>query len=154
MTLLLRPIQSIDIVPLAQLMAANSLWQRYNVTEASAAQRLQNGLDQQATIIVAEVEGEPVGFIWLAERGAFNRSGYIMLIGVRADRQGQGVGRALLLAAESALFTQVADLFLLVSDFNQAAQAFYQRLGYRQVGSIPDYVVPGITELIFHKHRT
>lgn len=153
MTLLLRPIQSIDIVPLAQLMAANSLWQRYNVTEASAAQRLQNGLDQQATIIVAEVEGEPVGFIWLAERGAFNRSGYIMLIGVRADRQGQGVGRALLLAAESALFTQVADLFLLVSDFNQAAQAFYQRLGYRQVGAIPDYVVPGITELIFHKRR-
>ena len=153
MTLLLRPIQSIDIVPLAQLMAANSLWQRYNVTEASAAQRLQNGIDQQATIIVGEVDGEPVGFIWLAERGAFNRSGYIMLIGVRADRQGQGVGRALLLAAESALFTQVADLFLLVSDFNQAAQAFYQRLGYRQVGAIPDYVVPGITELIFHKRR-
>lgn len=153
MTLLLRPIQSTDIVPLAQLMAANSLWQRYNVTEASATQRLQNGLEQQAAITVAEVNGEPVGFIWTVDKGAFQRSGYIMLIGVRSDRQGQGVGRVLMLAAETALFAQVADLFLLVSDFNQAAQAFYQRLGYRQVGAIPDYVVAGITELIFHKRR-
>ncbi len=151
--MLLRPIQSTDIGPLAQLMAASPLWQRYNVTVASATQRLRNGLDQQATIIVAEVNGEPAGFIWTVEKGAFNRSGYIMLIGVQAEMQGQGVGRALMLAAETALFAQVADLFLLVSDFNRTAQAFYQRLGYRQVGAIPDYVVPGITELIFHKRR-
>jgi ribosomal protein S18 acetylase RimI-like enzyme len=88
------------------------------------------------------------------EKGAFNRSGYIMLIGVRTEMQGHGVGRALMLAAESALFAQVADVFLLVSDFNSAAQAFYQRLGYEQVGAIPDYVMPGITELIFHKRRS
>ena len=37
-------------------------------------------------------------------------------------------------AAETALFAQVADVFLLVSDFNHAAQNFYRRLGYEQVG--------------------
>jgi ribosomal protein S18 acetylase RimI-like enzyme len=42
-------------------------------------------------------------------------------------------------------------VFLLTSDFNEDAQAFYRRLGYQQVGAIPDYVVPGITELIFYK---
>ena len=36
-------------------MAASPLWQRYNVTETSAAQRLRSGLDQQASIIVAEM---------------------------------------------------------------------------------------------------
>ena len=153
MTLRLRPIQSTDIIPLAELMAASPLWQRYNVTVDSATHRLRHGLDQQATIIVAEINNEPVGFIWTVEKGAFNRSGYIMLIGVQADTQGQGVGRALMLAAETALFSQVMDIFLLVSDFNQAAQAFYRQLGYQQVGAIPDYVVPGITELIFHKRR-
>jgi ribosomal-protein-alanine N-acetyltransferase len=151
--MLLRPIQLTDIVPLAQLMAASPLWQRYNVTETSAAQRLRTGLDQQAGIIVAEVADAPVGFIWYVEKGAFNRSGYIMLIGVRADLQGQGLGRVLMQAAETALFAQVADVFLLVSDFNHTAQAFYRRLGYAQVGAIPDYVMPGITELLFHKHE-
>ncbi len=151
--MLLRPLQATDIEPLAQLMATTPLWQRYNVTESSAAQRLRNGLEQQATILVAETDGAPVGFIWYVLKGAFNRSGYVMLIGVRADTRGQGVGQALMQAAEAAVFAEVNDLFLLVSDFNQAAQAFYQRLGYRQVGAIPDYVMLGITELLFHKRK-
>ncbi|MFN8490093.1 MAG: GNAT family N-acetyltransferase [Caldilineaceae bacterium] len=151
--MLLRSLQAVDIEPLAQLMATTPLWQRYNVTETSAAQRLRNGFEQQATILVAEIDGAPVGFIWYVLKGAFNRSGYVMLIGVRADQRSQGVGQALMQAAEAAVFAEVNDLFLLVSDFNQAAQAFYQRLGYQQVGAIPDYVMPGITELIFHKRK-
>ena len=55
--------------------------------------------------------------------------------------------------AEGVLFAQTADIFLLVSDFNAAAQAFYRRLGYEQVGAIPGYVVPGISELIFRKRN-
>ena len=52
------------------------------------------------------------------------------------------------------MFTHSADVFLLVSDFNTTAQAFYRRLGYEQVGAIPGYVVPGITELIFRKRAS
>ena len=76
-----------------------------------------------------------------------------MLIGVQRGERGSGVGRALMTHAEGALFAHSADIFLLVSDFNAAAQAFYRRLGYEQVGAIPGYVVPGITELIFRKRR-
>ena len=76
-----------------------------------------------------------------------------MLIGVQGDARGAGVGRALMEHAEAALFAQASDVFLLVSDFNTAAQAFYGRLGYEQIGTIPGYVVPGISELIFRKRN-
>ena len=149
----LRPMTEDDIAPLARLMAASALWQRYGVTEASAAKRLGDGLAKGASIVVAEWDGEPAGFCWYVERGAFNRSGYIMLIGVQPDAKGRGVGRALMEQAESVLFASSHDVFLLVSDFNREARQFYARLGYCQVGAIPDYVVPGITELIYRKSR-
>jgi hypothetical protein len=44
-----------------------------------------------------------------------------------------------------------SDLFLLVADFNTDAQQFYQRRGYEQVGAIPAYVLPDVTELIYRK---
>lgn len=142
-----------DIPALARLMADDPLWQRYGVTEASAARRLAMGLATGATITVAEEDGAAVGFIWYVARGAFARSGYIMLIGVAPDRRGSGIGRALIAHAEAALFAGADDVFLLASDFNAAAQAFYRRLGYQQVGALPGYVVDGVTELVFWKRK-
>ena len=151
--MIVRPLLPDDVPTLARLMAGDPLWQRYGVTEESAAQRLREGFAADATIAVAEIDGEPVGFVWYVERGAFNRSGYIMLIGVQGDARGAGVGRALMAHAEGALFAPSADVFLLVSDFNAAAQAFYRRLDYEQIGTIPGYIVPDINELIFRKRN-
>ncbi len=149
----IRPATAADIPELAQLMAGDPLWQRYGVTEAGAARRLTEGLASGATIAVAERDGAPAGFIWYVAHGAFNRSGYIMLIGVQPVWRGTGVGRALIEHAEAALFAHSDDVFLLVSDFNHAAQTFYRRLGYVQVGAIPGYVVQDVTELVFWKVR-
>ena len=147
----IRPLTSTDIPGIARWVAATPLWQRYNVTEESSAKRLRDGLGEGATIYVAERAGAVVGFVWLVERGAFNRSGYVQLIGVQPDARNAGVGRALMQFAEEKIFALGRDLFLLVSDFNADAQRFYQRLGYRQVGKLDDYVVPGVSELIFCK---
>jgi ribosomal protein S18 acetylase RimI-like enzyme len=149
----IRPMVESDVAPLARLMANTPLWQRYGVTEESAARRLRDGLAQGASIAVAEVDDEPAGFVWYAKRGAFNRSGYILLLGVRPDVREQGIGQALMEHAEAVLFTQASDVFLLVSDFNRDAQRFYTRRGYYQVGAIPDYVVPGVIEVILRKKR-
>lgn len=142
-----------DLPAVAAIMARNALWQRYGVTLASAAQRLQRGLENGATIAVAEAEGQIAGFVWYVVEGAFQRSGYIMLFGVAPDAHGQGIGRALLSHAEAALFAVSPSIILLVSDFNREAQRFYQRHGYTQVGALPDYVRPGVSELIYFKSR-
>jgi ribosomal protein S18 acetylase RimI-like enzyme len=150
---MIRAIQQEDVPALAQVMATTALWQRYNVTEDSAARRLQSGLDQGATILVAEIDQSPIGFVWYVTNGAFNRSGYIMLIGVEQNVRSKGVGRALMREAEMIMFKKVNDVFLLVSDFNSGAQNFYRRLGYEQVGVIRDYVIEGVDELIFRKKK-
>lgn len=142
-----------DVPAVAAIMADNALWQRYGVTVDSAARRLQRGLASGATIAVAVIDGRVAGFVWYVTEGAFQRSGYIMLFGVAPDAHGQGIGHALLAHAEAALFAASTSIVLLVSDFNVEAQRFYQRHGYMQAGVLPDYVVGGVSELIFYKRR-
>ncbi len=143
-----------DVAGCAQWIAETPLWQRYHVTEQSIAERLRKGLESGASIFAAERAGQVVGFIWLVERGAFARSDYVQLIGVRPGERRRKVGRALMEFAEATAFAAGRDLFLLVSDFNTDAQRFYQRLGYRQVGKLDNYVIPGVSELIYRKTET
>jgi ribosomal protein S18 acetylase RimI-like enzyme len=162
--MIIRPFTAADVPGCAQIMAENPLWQRYGITPESAAQRLADGLAQNAAILVASTllplqtpedgaGGRPAGFVWYVEKGAFFRSGYIMLIGVDPAHQGQGIGEALMDEAERRMFEKTKDVFLLVSDFNEGAQRFYQRRGYVQVGALPGYVLPDVAELIFRKTR-
>jgi ribosomal protein S18 acetylase RimI-like enzyme len=148
---IIRPITPADVAACARIMAENPLWQRYGVTHDSARQRLSAAVAAGETIFVAEIAGGVAGFVWCVERGAFARGGYIPLIGVHPSATGQGVGGALMDRAEAFLSQSSPDIFLLTSDFNQSAQRFYGRRGYRQVGALPDYVLPGVTELIFWK---
>ena len=134
-------------------MLRNPLWQRYQLTLESATQRLEHGFHHQSSIFVSEIDNKIAGFIWFVENGAFSRSGYIMLIAVDPELHHSGVGKALMNHAESLMYQNSRDIFLLVSDFNLSAQKFYFRNGYTQVGAIPNYVIPGIIELIFRKTR-
>ena len=140
-----------EIPACARIMAENSLWQCYDVTYESALARFQNGYAEQATIFIAHEGEEVCGFCWVAEKGAFNRSAYIMLIGVDPLRQSRGIGKILLEETEKYLATTSVDVFLTVSDFNKGAQKFYSGMGYKTVGEITDYVKPGITEIIMRK---
>ena len=126
----------------------------YEVSYAEAEIDIQVGYHAKDNIHVATVNGEVAGFVWFFLKGAFQRSGYIRLIGVAAGYRGQGVGTALLGSAENNVFEYTENIFLLVSDFNLDAQAFYQRMGYTEIGAIPDYVKSGITELIFFKNQS
>jgi ribosomal protein S18 acetylase RimI-like enzyme len=144
----IRPMQPDDVPAIAHWMVELPLWQRYGVTEAGMIDQFNAALRGTDLLLVM---GEPdlLGFAQCLRGGAFGRSDYLRLIGVRADSTGQGIGAALLIEVEAQAKSR--DLFLLTSDFNEGAQRFYRRMGYTQIGAIPGYVVPDVTELIFRK---
>lgn len=151
--MIVRPLEPADLPACARIMAENPLWQRYGVTHTSALRRLTNGIESGASILVAEANSGVAGFIWFVEKGAFFRSGYVMLVGVDPAQQGQGVGETLMDSAEKIMFEKSEDVFLLVSDFNEGAQRFYRRRGYIYVGALPGYVLPDVAELIYRKKK-
>ena len=55
--------------------------------------------------------------------------------------------------AEEALFAEDKDVFVLAFAPNEAAQRFYRRRGYEQIGGLDKYSGPGVDELIFRKRR-
>ncbi len=132
-------------------MLENPLWQQYSVTEEKARGMFTKALACNATIFTAKKDGQTAGFVWFMTHGAWDRSGYIRLIGVSPRFQGHTIGAQLMAAAETEMFKTVQDVFLLVTASNTSAQRFYEKLGYARVGAIPDYVCPGITELIYRK---
>jgi GNAT superfamily N-acetyltransferase len=147
MALTIRVMTTADFKPLADWMVTVPLWQRYGLTVERAITRFRAAQAQDDWLFTAEDE-HPIGFAWVIPQGAFGRSAYLRLIGVHPNYTSGGVGAALLNMAE----TYARDaLFLLVSDFNIDAQRFYERQGYIQIGAIPDYVVVGVTELIYWK---
>ncbi len=149
----IRPMQARDVLHCARIMAETPLWQRYNVTMTRAEIYFNDALaEDSADLFVITVDDRAVGVVWCVVRGAFDRSGYVRLLMVDGVWRGLGVGGALLDYAEAYLGAAGAeDVILLVSDFNHAAQRFYRRHGYSQVGALPDYVVQGVSELIYRK---
>jgi ribosomal protein S18 acetylase RimI-like enzyme len=148
----IRAMSTDDIPRVVAWMVQTPLWQRYGVQAAQAESRLAAALQIGDVLLAVDVGPDRAcGFAWCLPRGAFGRSPYLRLIGVRADRMGAGVGAALLAAVEAEAARESSDLFLLVSDFNEPAQRFYRRQGYVPVGAIPGFVLPDVTELIFRK---
>jgi len=142
-----------DIGPLSKWMADLQLMKRYEWTELGLGKCLREALYRGDPLLRAISYGSncPCGLAWIVPKGAFNRSPYLRLLVVHPKFTSIGVGTSLMLQVESQVKIDYKDLFILVSDFNVDAQSFYQQMGYLKVGEIADYVVPGVSELIFRK---
>jgi ribosomal protein S18 acetylase RimI-like enzyme len=158
-----RRARAADAESCAQIVAADPLWRRYEIRlprartifrRAVAAARVGGPAARAAgEVAVARWRGRVAGFVWFRLDGTFHHSGYVRWIGVAPDAQGQGIGQRLMAYAERRIFRRGPNVFLMVSDFNVAAQAFYRKLGYRQIGAVPDYIIRGVTERVYRKTR-
>jgi ribosomal protein S18 acetylase RimI-like enzyme len=148
----LRPLVANDLEPIYGWVEKNPLFAKYRMSRATLAPALERAVGDPETAVIGafDPDGALCGFVWFAKKGAFARSGYLRLIAVDPDAKASGTGRALLNHLE-AEFLKPNGIFLLATDVNTEAHAFYTKLGYRKVGEIPDYVAPGLTEWIFHK---
>ncbi len=142
-----------DVPPIIDWLITIPLWQRYQLTADKARTQFEQAFKREDSLLVADLgqKNRACGFVWGVVGGGFGRSFYLRMIGVRQNCAGTGVGSALLTQTEQIALSTAGDLFLLVSDFNLDAQRFYRRHGYQQVGAIPGYVLPDVTELIFRK---
>jgi ribosomal protein S18 acetylase RimI-like enzyme len=133
------------------IVGATPLWQRSGLGAERAAALLASAAAGGETVLVLEVDGTLAGFAWIDRRGAFGRSSYLRMIAIDPARRSAGLGAVLMQAFEAVAASEGTDGFLMVSDFNTDAQRFYHRLGWSEVGRVPDYVLPGVVELVMWK---
>lgn len=108
-------------------------------------------MDPSRETYIAISGKEIVGFALLDVRGPFR--GYIHLLCVMTEWRNLGVGAMLIEHVEKRVFREHPNVFLCVSSFNRAAQRFYKRMGFKRVGTIPDYIVEGHSEYLMRKAR-
>jgi len=108
-------------------------------------------LDETRERYVAYRGGRLAGLLILNVKGAF--VGYIQTVCAAEEFRGTGVGTSLVAFAEERIFRDFRNAFICVSDFNHGARRLYERLGYRLVGELTDYIVPGRSELLLRKTR-
>ena len=108
-------------------------------------------LDETRERYVAYRGDRLAGLLILNVRGAF--VGYIQTVCAAEEFRGTGVGTALVEFAEERIFRDFRNAFICVSDFNHGARRLYERLGFRLVGELTDYVVAGHSELLLRKTR-
>jgi ribosomal protein S18 acetylase RimI-like enzyme len=108
-------------------------------------------LDETRERYVAYDADRLAGLLVLNVKGAF--VGYIQTVCAASEYRGRGVGTALVAFAEERIFRDHPNVFICVSDFNAGARRLYERLGYRLVGELTDYVVAGRSELLLRKTR-
>lgn len=130
----------------AQLMATSEPWltlgRNYDVALALLR-------DPSRESYVALLDGEVAGFVILLMTGAL--VGYIQTVCVAPEHRGHGLGTRLVAFAEERIFRDSPNVFLCVSSFNPRARDLYLRLGYREVGELADFIVPGHSEILLRK---
>jgi ribosomal protein S18 acetylase RimI-like enzyme len=150
-----------DIEACAAIVCASEIGLRYGFTPETMAKTLKEALRSTSELFVAAVdrgdaaiaEEQIGGFAWIEPRGAFSSAPYLRLIAVDAKLRSAGIGKALMDEFEERTRSVGRDWCLLVSDFNLAAQAFYEKRGYIKAGALPDFAKKGITEILMVKRR-
>ena len=105
--------------------------------------------DPGRELYVAYGDGQVTGFILLNMQGPF--PGYIQSVCVSDAARGSGIGSQLVAYAEERIGRVSPNVFLCVSSFNPGAKRLYERLGYELVGTLRDFLVEGLDELLYRK---
>ena len=149
MELLIRPIGGpAEIEACARMMSSTEPWITLGRSFEESLQILE-APDREVS--VALLGTDLVGFVILNMKGPF--AGYIQTICVSADHRSRGIGTRIIAWAEERIFKESPNVFLCVSSFNPEARRLYERLGYRAVGELENFIVTGHSEILLRKTR-
>jgi [ribosomal protein S18]-alanine N-acetyltransferase len=103
----------------------------------TAPRVLRSILDAQTNVVVAHDGADPIGFGIMKYH---DDEAHLLLLAVPERACRRGVGSALVAWLErSALVAGVGQVYLEARITNAPARAFYARLGYREVQTLPGY---------------
>jgi len=108
-------------------------------------------MDPSRERYVALVGDRLAGCLVLNLQGPF--VGYLQAICMAPEFRGGGLGTSLIAFAEERIFRDHRNVFLCVSSFNPSARRLYERLGYRAVGELTDFILAGHSEILMRKTR-
>jgi ribosomal protein S18 acetylase RimI-like enzyme len=117
---------------------------------------LGEAIPRKELFVARTAGGEAAGFFRLVQDGVFLVFAYIHLLAVRSDCRGHGIGTMLIGEAERLIlgregYPDIKKSFLLVGEINGRARSFYERQGYRKVGTLDDLFSVGDTEFLMMK---
>ncbi|HTO74560.1 MAG TPA: GNAT family N-acetyltransferase [Thermoanaerobaculia bacterium] len=130
----------------ARLMSSSEPWITLGRSFADSLERMRDPAKER---YVARLGSVLAGFVVLNMQGAF--VGYIQTICVSPEFRNRGIGTKLVEFAEKRIFPESPNVFICVSSFNFQARKLYERMGYKMVGALMDYVVRDHSELLLRK---
>ncbi|MTI95076.1 MAG: GNAT family N-acetyltransferase [Firmicutes bacterium] len=131
----------------------NSELGRQYFTQQGATRELTSGISKEEVYAALSEDGNCLGFVWGRLDAAFHIYPYMHLVAVRAEYRGKGVGKQLIEFCENVVFASDSKVFLVVADFSLQTKKLYEKLGYTQVGELPDLYSPGVTEYLMMKNK-
>jgi [ribosomal protein S18]-alanine N-acetyltransferase len=145
--LTIRPLESdVEAQWCARLMSSSEPWVSLGRGYPESLERLRDAARER---YVARLGSLLAGFLVLNMKGAF--TGYVQTVCVAPEQRRKGIGTRLMAFAEERIFRESPNVFLCVSSFNHEARRLYERLGYRMVGALTDYLVRGHAEMLLRK---
>jgi ribosomal protein S18 acetylase RimI-like enzyme len=145
--LVVREAEEADRIWAAAVMSTSEPWITLGRTFDVCLKSCSSPID---TLYIGWMDDAPCGLVLVRERGLAGAP-YLVSIAVAEAFRSRGVGRDLLAFVEGLYRGRYRHLFLCVSEFNPRAFAFYERLGYEQVGILRDFIVEGLNERLMMK---
>ncbi|MBH0192886.1 MAG: GNAT family N-acetyltransferase [Nitrospira sp.] len=137
-----------DREAVVQLLGASDPWTTLGYTAADW-DRVFCPIPQGRDSYVAEFDGRVAGIAVVRQK--FLLGDYLELLGVAGWARQQGIGSQLLIHVEQLVFGRTKNLFACVSDFNLDARKFYKKMGYQEIGPMPNLLTPGKAEIFLRK---
>lgn len=112
---------------------------------------LAEGIKNGGLYVVLDSNNECIGFVWYEAEGTFGMHAFLHIIAIKEKFRNKGIGTKVLLYFEEKAFSDDNWIFLMVAEFNTKARKLYDKLGYKQVGILPDFYRPGVNECLMMK---
>ena len=144
----IRPIQPDDRAAVIGLLTGSDPWTRLGFS-LSDWERIFSPIPQGRDCFVVTYRGQVAGVALVRPKFLFGD--YLELLGIAPDSRGQGLGRRLLAHIEQVTFSRGKNLFASVTDFNEAARAFYAKQGFVEIGRLDDLLIRGSAEILLRK---